>query len=145
MATCDYRSRKCRSCETDSSIVAYSREEAAVHLRELGDNDWELTEDGKSIRRSFTAKNFAAAMTFLQAVGNLAESEGHHPDMHLTSYRNVELVLYTHAKGGVTENDLILAAKIDQLPVEYSPKWLKDRNARKQSSTEHAETIASSA
>ena len=45
----------------------------------------------------------------------LAEAEGHHPDLHLSGYRNVVLELYTHAVGGLTENDFILAAKIDVL------------------------------
>ena len=55
-------------------------------------------------------------------VGQVAESEDHHPDLHLTGYRNVAIELSTHAVGGLTENDFILAAKIDQLPVELKPK-----------------------
>jgi pterin-4a-carbinolamine dehydratase len=50
----------------------------------------------------------------------------HHPDLHLTGYRNVEVVLYTHSVGGVTENDLIMAGLIDEVKVAYSPKWLKE-------------------
>ena len=46
---------------------------------------------------------------------NIAEDEVHHPDLHLTGYKNLKVVLYTHALGGVTENDLIVAAKISQL------------------------------
>jgi 4a-hydroxytetrahydrobiopterin dehydratase len=46
----------------------------------------------------------------------LAEAEGHHPDLHLTNYRDVTIELWTHAAGGLTENDFILAAKIDKLP-----------------------------
>jgi 4a-hydroxytetrahydrobiopterin dehydratase len=57
-------------------------------------------------------------LDFFRRVGDLAEAEGHHPDLHLSGYRNVVLELYTHAVGGLTENDFILAAKIDQLPVE---------------------------
>ena len=47
----------------------------------------------------------------------VAEAEGHHPDLHLVGYRNVAVELWTHAAGGLTENDFILAAKIDQVPV----------------------------
>lgn len=50
----------------------------------------------------------------------------HHPDLHLTGYRNVEVVLWTHAAGGLTENDLIMAGLIDAIPVAYSPKWRRE-------------------
>ena len=54
----------------------------------------------------------------LPRVAELAESEGHHPDLHLVGYRNVAIELWTHAIGGLSENDFITAAKIDQLPVD---------------------------
>jgi len=78
-----------------------------------------------ALSRSFTARNFQCALNFLNAVGVLAERENHHPDLHLTGYRNVEIVLYTHSLGGITANDLALAREMDAIPVEYSPKWLK--------------------
>jgi len=77
------------------------------------------------LSRSFTARNFQCALNFLNAVGVLAERENHHPDLHLTGYRNVEIVLYTHSLGGITANDLALAREMDAIEVEYSPKWLK--------------------
>jgi 4a-hydroxytetrahydrobiopterin dehydratase len=79
---------------------------------------WRLSDDGKRIRRDWRVKDFATALDFFRRVGEVAESEDHHPDLHLTGYRNVVLELSTHAVGGLTENDFILAAKIDQLPVE---------------------------
>jgi len=63
-------------------------------------------------------KDFVSGLAFFEKVGKLAEEEGHHPDLHLTGYRNVALELSTHAVGGLTENDFIVAAKIDLLPVE---------------------------
>lgn len=59
-----------------------------------------------------------AGLRFFNSVGELAESEGHHPDLHLVGYRNVAIELWTHAIGGLSENDFILAAKINQLPIE---------------------------
>ena len=56
----------------------------------------------------------------------MAEQEGHHPDVHITSYRNVRVELSTHAIGGLSLPDFVLAAKMDQIKVEYSPKWLKE-------------------
>ncbi len=78
-----------------------------------------------------TAKNFVAAMAFLNAVGTLAEDEGHHPDFHLTGYRNIRIELSTHAIGGLSMPDMVLAAKIDNIPCEYSPKWLRESDAGK--------------
>ena len=59
----------------------------------------------------------------------VAEAEGHHPDLHLTNYRDVQVVLSTHAIGGLARADFILAAKLDALDVEYSPKWLRENAA----------------
>jgi len=53
-------------------------------------------------------------------VAELAEQEGHHPDLHLERYRNVWIELWTHAIGGLSENDFILAAKIDLVPVKLA-------------------------
>ena len=63
-------------------------------------------------------------MDWFNRVAVVAEAETHHPDLHLTSYRDVRVVLSTHAVGGLTQPDAIMAAKLDGLPVDYSPKWL---------------------
>ncbi len=78
---------------------------------------WFLTADGKRIRRDWRVKDFQAALDFFNRVGQIAEEENHHPDLHLTGYRNVTIEISTHAVGGLTENDFILAAKIDTVPV----------------------------
>ena len=80
--------------------------------------DWKLAADGRAIRREWRVKDFATALDFFNRVGRIAEAEDHHPDLHLTGYRNVAIELSTHALGGLSENDFILAAKIDTLPVE---------------------------
>ena len=66
-------------------------------------------------------------MSFFNQVSALAEEEGHHPDLHLTGWRNVRVDLSTHSIGGLSLPDLVLAAKIDGIEVEYSPKWLLQR------------------
>ena len=70
-----------------------------------------LFEDGgvKKIKREFTAKNFQTALDFLNGAGAVAEARNHHPDLHLTGYRNVSVVVYTHSLSGLTENDILLA------------------------------------
>ncbi|CAE8612800.1 unnamed protein product [Polarella glacialis] len=90
---------------------------------------WRLSEDQKVISRSFVAKNWQVAIQFINDVSVIAEPEGHHPDLHLTSWRNVQIDLTTHAIGGLSLPDLVLAAKIDAIKVEYSPKWLKEQGS----------------
>ena len=104
----------------------------AVHERLKAIPQWKLSDDQKVISRAFVAKNWAAAMGFLNAVSVIAEEEGHHPDLHLTGWRNVSVELSTHAIGGLSLPDLVLAAKMDAIPVEYSPKWLKEQQAAQQ-------------
>jgi 4a-hydroxytetrahydrobiopterin dehydratase len=59
-------------------------------------------------------------------MGSIAEREGHHPDFHLTNYRHVQVVLYTHKVEGITESDLTLARRFnDEVVIDYSPQWLK--------------------
>ena len=93
-----------------------------------GDDDQQQQQQQQqqhSISRSFTARNFQAALDAVNAIGAIAERENHHPDLHLTGYRNVEIVLYTHSLGGLSINDIELAKEIDTVDVQYSPKWLK--------------------
>jgi len=78
---------------------------------------WQIGDDGIRIRREWIVKNFTAAIDFFNRVAQLAEEQGHHPDLHLVGYRNVAIELWTHAIGGLSESDFIMAAKINQLPV----------------------------
>ena len=77
-----------------------------------------LVADGVRIRREWVAKDFNAAIKFFQSVAKLAEQEDHHPDLHLVGYRNVAIELWTHAIGGLSKNDFIMAAKISELPID---------------------------
>jgi 4a-hydroxytetrahydrobiopterin dehydratase len=106
--------KKCVPCE--GGVPKYSREEAEEQLQKL--RGWQITADGQRIRKEWTVKNFMAGIRFFNDVAKLAEDEGHHPDLHLESYRKVRIEIWTHAIGGLSENDFILAAKIDKLPIE---------------------------
>jgi 4a-hydroxytetrahydrobiopterin dehydratase len=90
-----------------------SRQEADRQLEQL--QGWELDDEGKSLHKSWTRKNFVDAMGFLNRIADVAEAEQHHPDLHLTGYRKVRVALTTHAIGGLSENDFILAAKVDEV------------------------------
>lgn len=86
---------------------------------------WELLEDSKmvdnmpvkhsKIMEKFKFNGFADAMKFVNRIAEIAEREGHHPDILMIHFNNVEVVLFTHYVGGLTENDFIIAAKIDQI------------------------------
>lgn len=79
---------------------------------------WTLSDDGKSIRRRYELSGFAAAVALVDAIAARAEALDHHPDLHLTRYRRLEVVLTTHAAGGLTGKDYALAAEIEALPKE---------------------------
>jgi 4a-hydroxytetrahydrobiopterin dehydratase len=104
--------KKCVPCE--GGVPKYTLEEARAQLKQLA--GWRLTHDGQRIRKDWVMKHFMAGMEFFGHVAEVAEEEGHHPDLHLEGYRNVWIEIYTHAIGGLSENDFILAAKIDDLP-----------------------------
>ncbi len=105
--------KKCVPCE--GGVPRVEKEEAARLLDGL--TGWALTDDAIRIRKSWRVKNFMAGIDFFNKIAALAEDEGHHPDLHLVGYRDVTIELWTHAIGGLSENDFILAAKIDQIPV----------------------------
>jgi len=91
-------------------------QQVAEQIKELP--GWSVTHDGERIAKNWTVKNFMAGMDFFNQVAEIAEEEGHHPDLHVVGYRNVTIEIWTHAIGGLSENDFILAAKIDRIPVE---------------------------
>jgi len=113
-ATEPLTTKKCLPCE--GLVDKCTPQEARRQLEGL--TGWRLTSDGLRIRKDWKAKGFKSAIDFFNRVADLAESEGHHPDLHLEGYRNLWIEIWTHAVGGLTENDFILAAKIDLLPVE---------------------------
>ena len=76
--------------------------------------DWTLEEKGTRLHRRFEFRDFKAAMEFVNRLADVAEREGHHPDICI-HWNKVELTLWTHKIGGLHENDFILASKIDRL------------------------------
>lgn len=111
VSAAELTAKKCTACE--GNTPPFTAEQVAAHLPAVP--EWKLSDDGKMIRRKYKLKDFATALALLQKVGELAEAEDHHPDLHLTGYRHVTLELSTHAIGGLSANDFIVAAKIDRL------------------------------
>lgn len=100
----------CRPGEGDVAPLDIDR--IKKYMEEL-ETSWEL-EDGKKIRRVFSFKNFKEAILFVNKMADLAEAEGHHPDITI-HYNQVTIELWTHAIRGLSENDFIVAAKIKML------------------------------
>src|SRR5262245_24652886 len=113
-ATEELTRKHCQPCE--GGVPKLTPEQARELLTAVP--QWQLTADGQRLRRDWRVKDFEVGLDFFRRVGQIAEKENHHPDLHLVGYRNVSIEIWTHAIGGLSENDFILAAKIDRLPVE---------------------------
>ncbi len=107
----ELKNQKCVPCE--GGTPSLSREESEKLIAQVS-NRWKLSEN--KISADFQFKNFKEAMIFVSKVAAIAEAEGHHPDIYIY-YSRVKLELKTHAIGGLSINDFILASKIDQLDV----------------------------
>ena len=100
----------CVPCE--GGVPALQKPEALKLAADV--NGWNLADDTKSIWREFQFDDFKEALAFINKVGALAEAEGHHPDIHCW-WNKVKLELTTHAIGGLSNNDFILASKINRV------------------------------
>jgi 4a-hydroxytetrahydrobiopterin dehydratase len=114
-STMEHLARKrCSACE--GNLAKLLPEQIQEHLKAV--DHWQTTNDGLRIRKDWQMMNFMAGIDFFNRVAELAQQEGHHPDLHLDGYRHAWIEIWTHSIGGLTENDFILAAKIDLLPKE---------------------------
>lgn len=104
-------SKHCIPCEGG---VAPLDTAAAKHYLSKLSLGWQLSDDGKAIRREYNFKNFYRTMSFVNAVAHIANGEDHHPDLEV-GYNYCRIKFSTHAIGGLSENDFICAAKIDSL------------------------------
>ena len=118
----------CEKCKSKGGAPEKLSDEEVQKLSAQICPSWQVVKkgDGDAISRSFVAKNFQAALDYVVAVGAVAEEQGHHPDLHITGYRTVEIVVYTHSLDTLALNDFVLAAKCDKIPITYSPKFLKE-------------------
>lgn len=107
----DLIKKKCEACSIDTPPM--KKEVIMEHLAKLHEG-WSLV-DGRQISRDFTFTNFNEAISFVNKVADLAEEEGHHPDIYVHNFRKVLIDLMTHKINGLSLNDFIMAAKIDEL------------------------------
>ncbi len=106
----DLLKKKCVPCEGGVDLI--NRAGAEKYLSDVP--GWNLSEDAKKISKEYKFQDFIGAINFVNNVAELAESEGHHPDIKI-NYNKVLLELWTHAIGGLSENDFVLAAKLDAI------------------------------
>ncbi|CAI5526014.1 unnamed protein product, partial [Closterium sp. Naga37s-1] len=110
-------SRRCVPCE-GKGLLPLPADRIATLLHQVA--GWEVVEEGgyQRIRRQWRTRSFLAGLTLFQRVAEVAEAEGHHPDLHLEGWNHARIDIYTHAIGGLHENDFVLAAKINALRLE---------------------------
>ncbi len=106
----DLSKKKCIPCE--GGIPMLKEDEVAEYLHHIHDA-WRVTEN-KKLSREISFMDYKQTMAYVNRVADLADTEGHHPVLHVY-YSKVIIDLWTHAIGGLSENDFILASKIDRL------------------------------
>ncbi len=102
--------QSCVPCR--GGVPPLTPEEARARLAEVP--EWTLSDDATRLRRRFTFKGFAQALAFVNRVGDVAEQQGHHPDIAF-GWGYAEVTFWTHKIGGLHDNDFIMAARVDEL------------------------------
>lgn len=110
MKRSDLTEKHCVPCE--GGIDPFDKDTAHVYLQDLP--GWELKDGAKKIEKTFKLKDFKAALELTNKIGDIAETEDHHPTIEL-SWGKVVVTLWTHAIDGLSENDFIVAAKIEEV------------------------------
>ena len=109
----DLLDKKCIPCE--GGVVPFDISE--IHKYQKKVDGWDITKDLDEIfylKKKFNFKNFMESLKFINSVGKISEEEGHHPDI-IFGWGYAEIKITTHAIKGLSENDFILAAKIDKI------------------------------
>jgi 4a-hydroxytetrahydrobiopterin dehydratase len=105
--------KRCKPCE--GGVAPLTRAQAGDLMRQLS-SEWRLADDARSIHREFKFKDFYRTMSFVNALAHIANIEDHHPDLEV-GYGRCRVEFSTHAIKGLSENDLICAAKLDRIPL----------------------------
>ena len=113
----DLKDRSCKPCE--GGVAPLLAAKAQELMRELAP-EWQLCSDARSIQREFKFKEFYRTMSFVNALAHIANIEDHHPDLQV-GYNYCRVLFTTHAIGGLSDNDFICAAKIDQIALPVPP------------------------
>jgi 4a-hydroxytetrahydrobiopterin dehydratase len=112
MAPSDLAKQSCVPCK--GGVPALKGEALRSLLARLGPDGWRVV-DEHHLEKTYEFPDFVTALAFVDRLGELAEQQGHHPDIHL-SWGKVRVTIWTHKIDGLTESDFVLAAKADALP-----------------------------
>lgn len=107
----DWAAKKCVPCEGGTKALEINK--VLEYLAVVP--GWQVEDGVKKIYREFSLIDFKSALAFINKIGDIAENEGHHPDINLYGWNHVRIMLWTHALKGLSENDFIIAAKINEL------------------------------
>ena len=102
--------------ERDEQVKLLNENQARTSLEHL--SGWQTNNDHKMIYREFKLKDFGSAIQLINRIAKIAENEQHHPDVHLTQFRNLRVAMTTHEVGGLSQTDFVVAEKINGLPVK---------------------------
>ncbi|EFA84652.1 hypothetical protein PPL_01642 [Heterostelium album PN500] len=118
---CSLSDKKCKPCE-GGDVYKLSLDKSKELLEKIHKN-WTLSSESEPFKISRKWRMpFPKSVELVNSVAQIAEDEGHHPDISIKSYWNLEIELYTHALNGLSENDFIVASKIDDIPLaSYEP------------------------
>jgi 4a-hydroxytetrahydrobiopterin dehydratase len=107
----ELKQKKCIPCE--STQDPFDAEKIKIYMPALN-MEWKVI-DGKKIRLEYLCRNFKHAIELVNKIAEIAEKEGHHPDLFVYDYKKLAVELFTHNIGGLSENDFIEAVKIEEL------------------------------
>jgi 4a-hydroxytetrahydrobiopterin dehydratase len=111
VTTMELTKKKCVPCEGGEGRLEKAQVEELLPQLASG---WQVVDDGRKLRRQVKPGGFLPVIALVNRIAELAEAEQHHPDLAI-HYDTLDITTYTHTLGGLSENDFILAAKIDQL------------------------------
>ena len=108
----DLSKKKCVAC--NGNTIPFDVNEIHKYLKKVDGCDVKNNNDNYYLEKEFKFKNFIDSQAFVNKIGDIAETEGHHPDLHF-GWGYAKVKIFTHAIKGLAESDFILAAKIDQI------------------------------
>lgn len=103
--------KTCEPCE--GGVDPLTRDDFEKYLEQVA--KWDVVDNDTRIEREFKFSDFKQALDFVNKTGEIAEGEGHHPDIQMYNWNRVKITLWTHAIGGLSINDFVVASKIDRL------------------------------
>jgi 4a-hydroxytetrahydrobiopterin dehydratase len=110
--------QECEACTSDDEPLSES--EYAEYLDELADDVWTVV-DGHHLEGTYSFEDFRDALEFTYEIGELAEEEWHHPDIHL-QWGEVRVEMWTHKIDGLHKTDFVMAARMDRIHEQYAPE-----------------------